>query len=152
MVNARKKNFSPVWAGKYGKSKKSSTQRRHLANEGKSGSEAERVRALGALRILRFKKELVAEKRQETHFFSNEDKQKWIKDYVERGTAGARKQVEDAKGAVQQEQEDTRKAENAELTNREPETTFQEIMVAIRDSLSDLASSDDGEDVEDEND
>ena len=36
-------------------------------------------------------------------------------------------------------------AENAGLTNREPEKTFQEMMVAIGDSLSDLASSDDGE-------
>ena len=45
-----------------------------------------------------------------------------------------------------------RKAENVGLTNGEPEKTFQEIMVAIRDSLSDLASSDDGEDGEDKDD
>jgi len=43
-----------------------------------------------------------------------------------------------------------RNAEIVGLTNREPEKTFQEMMVAIRDSLSDLASSDDGEDGEDE--
>jgi len=41
-------------------------------------------------------------------------------------------------------------AEIAGLTYREPETTFQEMLVAIGDSLSDLASSDDGEDGEDE--
>jgi len=35
------------------------------------------------------------------------------------------------------------------LTNKEPEKTFEEMMVAIGDSLSDLASSDDGEDGED---
>jgi hypothetical protein len=54
------------------------------------------------LRSLRFKKKLAAKKRQETHFFSNEEKEKWIEDYVERETAGARKQVEDAEAAVQQ--------------------------------------------------
>jgi len=73
MVNAPKKNFSPLPAGKYGISKKKSTRRRHQANEGKSGLVAERVRALGALRSLRSKKKLAAEKRQETLFLSNEE-------------------------------------------------------------------------------
>jgi len=41
-------------------------------------------------------------------------------------------------------------AEITGLTSREPEKTFQEMLVAIGDSLSDLASSDDGEDGEDE--
>jgi hypothetical protein len=41
-------------------------------------------------------------------------------------------------------------AEIAGLTSREPEQTFEEMMAAIGDSLSDLASSDDGEDGEDE--
>jgi len=91
MVNAPKKNFSPLPAGRYGKSTKLSTQRRHHANEGKSGLEAERVRALGALRSLRSKKKLAADKRRETNFLSNEDKEKWCEDYVERETAGARK-------------------------------------------------------------
>jgi hypothetical protein len=36
------------------------------------------------------------------------------------------------------------------LTSREPEKTFEEMMAAIGDSLSDLASSDNGEDREDE--
>jgi hypothetical protein len=40
------------------------------------------------------------------HFLSNEEKEKWIEDYVDRETAGARKQVEDAESAVQQEQND----------------------------------------------
>jgi hypothetical protein len=52
---------------------------------------------------LKSKKKLAAEKRQETHFLSNEEKEKWIKDYVERETAEARKRVEDTEAAVQQE-------------------------------------------------
>jgi len=150
MVNAPNKNSSPLPAGRYGKSTKRSTQRRHHVNEGKSGLEAERVRALGALRSLRSKKKLAAEKRRETHFLSNEEKEKWIEDYVERETAGARKRVEDAEAAVQQEQDDMMHADIAGFTPREPEKTFEEMMAAIGDSLSDLGSSDDGEAGEDE--
>ena len=65
--------------------------------------ESERIRALGALRSLRLKKKLAVEKLQETHFLSNEEKEKWNEDYAERETAGARKRVEDAQVAVQQE-------------------------------------------------
>jgi hypothetical protein len=101
---------------------------------------------------LRSKKKLVAEKRRETHFISNEEKEKLIEDYVERETAGARKRVEDADTAVQQEQDDMTHADIAGLTSREPEKTFEVMLVAIGDSLSDLASSDDGEDGEDEDD
>ena len=43
-------------------------------------------------------------------------------------------------------------AELAGLMSRKPEKTFKEMLVAIGDSLSDLASSDDGEDGEDEDD
>ena len=45
-----------------------------------------------------------------------------------------------------------RNAENAGLTTTKPETTFEEMLNGIRDSLSNLASSDDGEDGEDEDD
>jgi len=114
--------------------------------------EAERIQALGALRSLRSKKKLAAEKRRETRFLSNEEKEKWIEDYVERETAGARKRVEDAEEVVQQEQDDMTHAENAGLTSREPEKTFQEMLAAIGDCLSDLASSNDGEDGDDEDD
>ena len=152
IVNAPKNNFSPLLAGSYRKSTKRSTQQRHQANEGKSGLQAERVRALGALRSMRSKKKLVAEKRPETHFLSNEEKEKWIEDYVEREIAGARKRVEDAEAPVQQQQDDMTHAEIVGLTSREPQTTFEEILVAIGDSLSDLASSDNGEDEEDEDD
>jgi hypothetical protein len=68
---------------------------------------------------------------------------------VERETAGARKRVEEAEAAVQQEQDDMTHAEIAGLTSREHDKTFEEMVVAIRDSLSDLASSDDGEDWKD---
>ena len=152
IVNAPKKNFSPLPAARYGKSTKRSTQRCHQANEGKSVLEAERVRALGALRSLGSKKKFVAEKRRETHFLSNEEKAKWIEDYVDRETAGARKRVDDAGAAVQQEQDDMTHAEIAGLMSREPEKAFEEMLAAIGDSLSDLASPDDGEDREDEDD
>jgi len=152
MVNAPKNNFSPLPVGRYGKSKKRSTQRRHEVNEGKSGSLADRIRALGALRSLKSKKKLAAEMRRETHFLSNEEKEKWIEDYVERDTAGARKRVEDAEAAVQQEQDHMTQAEIAGLTSSEPEKMFEEMLVATGDSQRDLASSDDGEDGEEEDD
>jgi hypothetical protein len=114
--------------------------------------EAERIRVLGALCSLRSKTKLAAEKRRETHFLSNEEKEKCIEDYAERETAGARKRVEDAEAAVQQELDDMTHAEIAGMTSREPEKTFEEMLVAIRASLSDLASSDDGEDGEEEDD
>jgi hypothetical protein len=101
MVNAPKQHFAPHPAGRYGKSTQRSTQRRHQANEGKRGVEAETIRPLGALRSFRSKKKLAAEKLRETHILSNEEKEKWIEDYVVRGTAGARKRVEDAEAAVQ---------------------------------------------------
>jgi len=152
MVNALRKNFSPLPAGRNCNSTKRSTQQRHRANEGKSGLEAERVRALGALRSLRSEKKLAAEKRRATHFLSNEENEKWIEDYVERETAGARKQVEGAEAAVQQERHDMKHAEIAGSLYREPETTVDEMLVTIGDSLSDLASSDEGEDGENEDD
>jgi len=153
-VNALKNNFSPLAAGKYGKWTKRSTKRRYEANEGKSGLEAERVRALGALCSLQSKKKLVAEKRQQTHFLSNKEKEKWIEDYVESETTGARKRVEDAEAAIRQDQEHTEPAEDTWLTTTEPKETFHTMIVAIQHSLNDIASSDyreDGEDEDDEN-
>jgi hypothetical protein len=138
MVNAPKKNFSPLPAGKYSKLTKTSTHRRHQANEGKSGMVAERVGALDALPSLQSKKKLAAEKRQKTHFFSNEGREKWIEDFVERETAVERKRVQDAETAIMQ---DMTTAQNGVATTRKPETTLGEMLNAIRDSLSDLASS-----------
>jgi len=79
-------------------------------------------------------------------------KEKWMEDYNERETAGARKRVEDAEAAVQQEQQDMKNAENAALMNRVPKKSLQEMMVAVRENLSDSACSDDGEVGEDTDD
>jgi hypothetical protein len=89
------------------------------------------------------------EKRREIHLLRNEAKEKWIEDYVERETAGARKRVEDAEAAVHQEQDDMTHPAIAELTSRQPKKTFEGILAAIGDNLSDHAMSDDGEDAED---
>ena len=58
-------------------------------NKGESGWEPDRVRALGALRSCRSKKQLSAEKLWETHYLSNEERDKWIEDYVDRETTVA---------------------------------------------------------------
>jgi hypothetical protein len=99
---------------------------------------------------LRSKQKLAVEKRRETHILSNAEKEEWIEDYVERETAGARKRVENAEAAVQQEQDDMTHVEIVGLMSREPEKMFEQMLVAIGDSLRDLASSNDGENGEDE--
>jgi len=114
--------------------------------------EAETVRALGALRSLWSNKKLPAEKRQETHFLSNEDTEKSIEHYVERETAGVRKQVEDAEAVIRQEEEAKEAARNVGLTTTEAKLTFHEMMVAIGDCPCDIASSADGDDGDDEDD
>jgi len=152
MVNTPKQNFSSLPVGRYGKLTKWSTQCHYQVNEGNSGLEAETVRVLGALCSLRSKKQIVAEKWQEIHFLSNKGKEEWIEDCVERGTAEARKRVQDTEAAVQQEEEDMKHAEIAELMTRESRKTFEDMLVAIGDSRSDLESSDDWEDAEDEDD
>jgi hypothetical protein len=79
---------------------------------------------------------LVAEKLQETHFICNQEKEKWIGDYVGKETGGARKRGGDSDVVVQQEEEDMKNGENAGLINRELVKTLQEIMVAIGDNVS----------------
>jgi len=69
---------------------------------------------------------------------------------VERETAVARKRVQDPEIAIKQKSEDMRRAESGGVTCREPGQTFQEMLDAIWDSLSDLASWDDEEDGEDD--
>jgi len=151
MVNTLKKKFSPHPVGIYGKLTMWSIPRRHQVIESKGVLEAEHVWALRVLRSLGCKKKLVAEKRRETHP-SNGQTVQWIEDHDERETAGAKKRVEDAEDAITQEQEDTETAENAGLKTREPKNTFHEMMVAIGDSLSNIATSDNGEDGEDQDD
>jgi hypothetical protein len=93
------------------------------------------------------------EKRQETHFLNNEEKEKWIEDYVEGETAVARKRVQDPDTAIMQELKDMTTAESVGGTTRKPDIMCEEMLNAIGDSLSDLATSDneqDGEDQEDE--
>jgi len=121
-------------------------------NKGKSGLEAERFCALGELRSLRSKTKLSAEKRQGTHFVTNNETEKWNEDYVDRETAVVRKRVQDTETVIMQEQEHLRNVEKARSTTTKPETTFEEMLNAIRGSLSDLASSEDEEDGEDEDD
>ena len=77
-----------------------STRPHHQANDGKSGLEAERVRGLQAMHSLQSNEELAAWKRQETCLMSNEEKEKWIKDYVDSETTVARKRVEYAETAI----------------------------------------------------
>jgi len=117
-------------------------------NEGKTGLEAERDQALAALFSLRYKKKLGVEKRRETHGSSNEKKEKWIDDYVDRETAVARERVVVNETAIQQEQNDIWWAEILGLTARKPERTFEVMLNAIGDSPNDLAISINGEDVE----
>jgi hypothetical protein len=76
MVNAPKKNLSPLRAGNHGKSTKLSTQQCHQSSKGQRGLEADWVRAVEVLRSLRFKLILAAGRQQETHFLSNEAKEK----------------------------------------------------------------------------
>jgi hypothetical protein len=98
------------------------------------------------------KTKLAAEKQRETHISSNEENARWIQDYVERETSAGRKRVKDADAAVQQSQDDMTHAEIAGLMARKSEKMFREMLAATRDSLSDLAMSDNGEDGEDEDD
>jgi len=92
------------------------------------------------------------EKRRETHFLSNEEKETRIEDYVERETAVARQRVQDVEAAIMQELKDMTMAETAGETTRKPEMKFEQMLNSIWDSLSDPASSDDEQDVEDEED
>jgi hypothetical protein len=150
MVNALKKNLSPLPAAKCGKSTPQCTQRSHQGNQGKTALQAERVRVLGALCSLGSKQKLSGGKRSEMHYRSDKVEEEEIKEYVERETAGAEMQVEVAETAIMQEQEDESNPEHEQSTTTNPDTTFEEMLNAIADSGSDLANSDDEEDVEDE--
>ena len=92
-------------------------------------------------RILSTQK-LAVEKRQEMHFLGIEEKEKWIKDYVGRETAGARKQVEDAEAVVHQAHEDIDYAKTAGLISREHKRMFEVMLVAIGQTLIVLSSVD----------
>jgi len=89
-----------------------------------------------------------AERRRETTFSNNKENEKCIDVYLVRETAVAIKRVEDAATAIKQEQEEMRSAESGELTYREPGQTLEEMLDDIRDSLSNLASTDDEDTVQ----
>jgi len=76
---------------------------------------------VGALRSLRSKKKLSAEKRQETHFLSNDENEKWNNDHVERVTTVARKRVPDAEAAMMQDLIDMTTADNVGATTGQRE-------------------------------
>jgi len=56
--------------------------------------------------------------------------------------------VEDAETMIEQEQEDWKNAEKAQLIIRKSDNAFQEVLDAIWDSMNDLRSSENEEDVE----
>jgi len=60
--------------------------------------------------------------------------------------------VNDVEVAVQHNKDDMQHAKITGLTIKEPKQTFEEMNVALRDSLSDIASSDNGQDGEHEDD
>jgi hypothetical protein len=89
------------------------------------------------------------EKTENTHL-SNEEKEKWMHNFVDRETAVVRKRVQEAETAIM---EDMMTADNRCGTPRNPAKLFEEMLNVIGDSMSDLASSDDeqdGEDAEDD--
>jgi len=69
---------------------------------------------------------------------------------VDRETTIARKHVQDVERAIIQEQEDMRNVEKAQSTTTKREPTFHVMLNALGDSLSDLPSSEDREQGEDE--
>ena len=93
---------------------------------------------------------LAAGKCQKTYCLSNEEKETWIEDYVERETAVPTKRVGDAETAIKQEQDDMRHAEMAGLRTTKPETIFDGKLNSIGDSLSNLTSSNEEQNREDE--
>ena len=101
-----------------------------------------------ALRSLPSKMKLSTEERNERHILSNEEKEKLIKDYVDRETAVARKLVQDTETAIMQEQEQMGTVEKVQSTTTKAKISFERILNAVADGLSDLASCEDEEDGE----
>ena len=71
---------------------------------------------------------------------------------MERETAVARKRFQNAVTATMQEQEHMEYVEKGRSTTTKPEISFAEMFNAIGDSLTDLASSEDEQDGEDQHD
>jgi len=92
------------------------------------------------------------EKRQQPHILRNEEREKWIEDYVERESTVARMRVQDAKTAMMHKHEHLGNVEKGRSTTTKPNITSDEMLNAIGDSLSDLASFKDEEDEDHEDD
>jgi len=86
-------------------------------------------------------------KRQETLFLSTEEKGNWIEIYMDKETTWAGAWDKDVERVIMVEQEDMENAEKAGSATRQRETAFEKMLYAIRNSLSDLASSEGKEDV-----
>jgi len=71
---------------------------------------------------------------------------------MDRETVRARQQVQNAETATIQQQDHMMNVEKARWTTTKPETSFDKMLNAIGDSLSDLASRNDEEDGEDRDD
>jgi len=150
MVNVPKKNLSPHLGGKYDKWTLQSTESCSQANDGKSSLEAETVWALRALRCIQSETNRAADNLRETHNLSNEEKAKWIEDYVNRGSVITRITGEDAETTMMQQHENMTDDDQAGLTTWKRDEIFEEMLTAIGDRLNDLASYDDEEDGEDD--
>jgi len=108
--------------------------------------------SIGSIAQLTIQKEGCGGETTGKHFSTNKEKEKWIEDYVERETAVARKRVQDAQTAMMQQKEHMVNVEKGRSITTKPEIRFDEMLNAIGDSLSDLASSEDEEDGEDNDD
>jgi hypothetical protein len=86
------------------------------------------------------------------HCVSNDEHEKWIEDYVEKETTAARKKVQVTETVIMQELEDMATSDNAGATARKPETMFDGMFNAIPDGPSHLASSNDEQNGEGEED
>jgi hypothetical protein len=149
MVTTRqtKKNLKPLPAGKTGKSRNPSTLRRHRYNAERSAHEAERIRALNALRTLKSRKRKAATKMKEIQGMSEDQREKWIENYVERETQVARQRVEAADAAVNEDMENEYGAPPAVRTKKR---TFEELLALVGDDLDNVVPSDDDDDDDDE--
>jgi len=86
--------------------------------------------------------------KQAINFWGNSEKHKEIEDCVDSATTVARKRFEYTETAIQLKQQDMRNAEEAWSTTRKPGKMVEEMVNAIRDSVSNVQSSnklDDGE-------
>jgi len=81
----------------------------------------------------------VLERKSATHFLSNKQKANWIQDYVWREAGSAKKQLGDAEIEIKQEKEHMSNAEDVVLAPRQPKIAIEEMLNAIRNSVSDLS-------------